>query len=425
MNARLDWKKRLKKALVTVGISFLVLIFVSAVVNSLFPRSRIYIIYYLSYPFWEIVGFFAYHIVRFGSGLIDIWIARAMGITVYALAALMLVGWLANIVTIERFFLKRKWRLVFFTGFWIVCIAMSFISKDVYFDQEGRPQKKYYKHSDGRIEFLPLELDLHPKYGELVQPVTPDVVKEAEKKKLEEMTEEALKNKGYRKTTIQTFPANADVYINLTYRGKTPLTITEQKIEGSLVVSLEGYTPQYREIKFEKSDTISLNLQPEETRHAGGFLLVVKQGLSGQDVFSNLRSELLKQKGFVTGKEEEQEFKQQLERAGGLSNQALLAWTRAKFGVDYLLFASTRYSITELGRGDVGYERIQQSLAGIRKNVITLDLEILDLKTGSNVSAFTSKAEDTSHKEMTNLSSLLQQVSSQSARRIKQEVFPK
>lgn len=340
----------------------------------------------------------------------DVWIARALALVFYAVIMFSLSAWLKKLSPPHILFSQRG-RIILFSLWCVGCIAMSFLSKNVYFSQDGKPLQKYYRHLDGRIEYFPLEMDVNPSNGEPLEFVTVELRKEEE-----------LRTLAYRQVTVESSPPNADVYLNWKHIGKTPLTITQPRTEAVLVVALNGYVPQYKDISEVTNQTISLNLRPEEAG-AKTFLTLEMRNSTNLDVSASLRSELLKRKLSVAGAIEEREFKKQLETAGGITNEAFLSWARARFGIQYAIFTKANVSAIELGKVDVGYERIQQSVQGMVRNELILDVEILDLTSGRNIATFTSKTHETVDKSMTDISSLLRQACSQIARKISQEVL--
>jgi hypothetical protein len=288
----------------------------------------------------------------------------------------------------------------------------AFLSKNVYFSQEGKPQQKYYKHDDGRIEFFPSEMDAHPMYGEPLQFVTPEIVKEAE-----------LEKQGYHIVSVESSPTNADVYLGWKHSGKTPIKLKLERSEDFLVVALKGYIPQYQKISPQKNERVSFNLSPGVPGALKRFLVVVREDLSQEDVADVLRLEFTKQKLSICGIDEQREFRQHLDTLGATPNEALLAWARAKLAVDVLVIVRVTQQTRELSSINVGYPQIQESLKGLYRVETYAETEVIDTITGQTLLSFPTDAVSTSVAKSMSAKEALAKASSQIVHRIKQELL--
>jgi len=222
--------------------------------------------------------------------------------------------------------------------------------------------------------------------------------------------------------TILSDPSGADVYLNWSHQGITPLSIKGKAGNGLLVVMKEGFVPQSKEIDLDQVGEIPFTLQTETHIKPGKVLLLLPDERQNKENFDLLRSHLLKEGLSVAGVQESDIFKKEMQRAGGLSNKAFRAWTRARFGVDILAKADVYLHTKDLGKQAYGYEGIQESLQGTYRTEAKIEVETIDLRTGDHTASFSATAAAFANDESRSAHEALGKAATRTARLARQKI---
>ncbi len=341
----------------------------------------------------------------------DVWIARALALVFYAIVMFSLAGWIKNLSPPNILFSKRG-RILLFSTWCVGCIAMSFLSKNVYFSQEGTPQKRYYRHPDCSIESFPIEMDYHPIYGKPLRLITTEIVEEAENRKAGNLT-----------ARLTSIPAGAQIFFNWKYEGTTPATMTKQNLSGHWIIVKDGYVPELREqLDCAGGDSLVIALRPQTQNEKMKALLDIQDGPASSEIFQLMSDELTRREFLIVDQGSASDFKKAWDESGGLKNRALVAWARAEFGADILLVMNVRQYSKDLGETDVGYHQIQESLKGVYRAETTADIEIVDTKSGETVSFFSIGGQSTSLGESKSLRESLSKALYKAAEKITKEI---
>lgn len=342
---------------------------------------------------------------------INVWTARVIAIIFDALVIYSLSAPLRRLSP-HYFFLTRRGRIILVSLWCVACIAMSVRSENVFFTQDGKPAQKYYQGPDGSIEYFPLEMNVNPSNGEPLRLVTTELRKKEE-----------LIDRGYKEVRVVSSPPNAGVYLNWQFIGNTPLQIVRTDIHGILVIALNGYSPQYKDISSVNSDSVTFDLKEDFPISSKKYLLIVREGSTDHGLLRILNSEFLDGGLSLVDAQGAREFNQNFENLGGTANLALLAWARAKFGADFLVITTADESERELGKSDVGYSAIQKSLQGIYRVETTAATQVINTHTGELLFSFDSHATSTSVDKLASASESLSKVSKGIANRIRRETM--
>ncbi len=149
-----------------------VLVIAAPLVLLLFPISVLKIVFF---PFW--VAFSQLTILVIEQTAWDEWISRAVALAIYSISSISLIGWVGSLIFPPKFIFKKECRVPIMVVGCVIYVAMSFITRDMYFNPiTGVPLKKAYENKDGKIEFFPLEMNYHPVTGEMLSLVTKEIV---------------------------------------------------------------------------------------------------------------------------------------------------------------------------------------------------------------------------------------------------------
>ena len=124
----------------------------------------------------------------------------------------------------------------------------------------------------------------------------------------------------------------------------------------------------------------------------------------------------------VAGAQESEVFKNELRQAGGLSNTVFLAWSRPRFGVDILLKSDVYLHTKDLGKQNYGYEGIQETLKGTFRTEAKIEVESVDLRTGSHIASFSGAASAFANDEPSSIHEALGKAAVQIARAARQKI---
>jgi hypothetical protein len=217
---------------------------------------------------------------------------------------------------------------------------------------------------------------------------------------------------------VRSVPDGADVYLDWVRRGRTPLRLENGKIAGLLVIVKEGHRAYFRHLNSGDNTGVDVNLQVEGKRLRTRMLLFS----DAEESLGSLRNRLAEEGFTVLGSEEAREFQRELRRAGGLSNVALRAWARAKFGADLLVKARIQQSSRELSDQELGYLGIREAVKGAIRAEVVIDLEAIDLHTGEHLTALSSKGSSFSLDQAQAFQKAAAQAATESAKLLRQRI---
>ncbi len=306
----------------------------------------------------------------------------------------------------------------------------------------GEAQVWYYQYPDGSFEFYD-KPGYHPVTGTPLKPATQQVYfewKQMEKPKSRSSSdvparpasgptaEKAVEKVDQQRVEpakpprpaveVRSNPDEADVYLDWVRRGRTPLRLENGKIAGLLVVVKEGHQAYFRHLSSGENVSLDVNLQVEGKRPRTRILLFSDFG----EGLGSLKNRLVEEGFSVLGSEEAREFQRELNRAGGLSNTALRAWARAKFGAGLLLKARFQRSSRELSDQELGYLGIREAVKGAIRAEVVIDLEAIDLGSGEHLTAFSSKGSSFSLDRAQAFQMAASQAANESAKLLRQRI---
>jgi hypothetical protein len=308
----------------------------------------------------------------------DIWIARALALIFYAVVMFSLSALLKKLSPPHILFNKRGRILLF--SFWCAgCIAMSFLSKDIWFNQKGEPQKKYYRLSDCSIKIFPIELDIDPYSGKPLKPITPQIVEEIESKKA-----------GYVTLRVTSFPTDAEIYYNWIYKGNTPAIIKQESLKGNWIIVKDGYAPELKDkLDCNGADSLVLSLRPQQNNQQKKILIELQEGPLANKIYELMSYELEKRKFLLADANSLEVFKRAFNEAGGLENKAFRAWVSSKLHIAYILSMKAEYFVKDLGD-----ER------PVLKNTYSISValrgQIIEVNSGQKITEISGRAETVS-----------------------------
>jgi hypothetical protein len=222
---------------------------------------------------------------------------------------------------------------------------------------------------------------------------------------------------------IKSYPTGANVYFNWNHQGQTPLKIESQNIKGILVAVKEGFAADYKNIEIFHDDSVVFDLHQIQLNRSLKVLLMITDDSRIDDGSNSIRMALLESGLQAVGIREETEVREQIESAGGISNPALLAWMRTRFGIGFILFYNLSNHTTELSKQDVGYPGLQDALKGMYRTEVAMGVEILDARTGNTILSFAEKGEDVSVDKSKTMRELTRKLSAKSAERVKSAIL--
>jgi hypothetical protein len=265
----------------------------------------------------------------------------------------------------------------------------------------GDAQVWYYQYPDGALEFYD-KPGFHPVTGTPLQPVTQQIYfewRKTQKAKTSVVvgqggTPSAPVAVGGQPTkqvlSVRSDPQGADAYLDWKAVGATPVTLEGRVSGGLLVVVREGRQAGFRRLTAAETSYLEFSLPPESSRSRVRLLLVMAEGLPG-DSFAALRTRLVEEGFTVLGPEEATEFQQEVARAGGLSHRGLRAWARSRFDTDLVVTARFRETSRPLGDQELSYLGIREAVKGAVRSEASVDLDVVDLRSGDYVTAVSTK----------------------------------
>jgi hypothetical protein len=179
---------------------------------------------------------------------------------------------------------------------------------------------------------------------------------------------------------VHSDPEHAEVFLNWSSKGRTPLWLHGVDIAGFLVVTLDGYRPWFGDITHKESGQRAVRLRAEEPYPQTRLLLVMTES-TPPDTFYVLRSELIAHGFTVPEQSDATEFARMAGAAGGHS-PALHAWARAQFNTRMLVRARMHESNRKLGEQS-------PALTGTVRSLVNLNLDLYDLTSGAQQTTIT------------------------------------
>ena len=220
---------------------------------------------------------------------------------------------------------------------------------------------------------------------------------------------------------VQTEPAGAEVFLDWTRKGKTPLRLEGESIGGLLVVVKAGHQAWFREVSYRTSEALDLELPPEPL-HPPARLLLMIAGEPSSDSFSSL-NDSLGQEGFVVlGSEEARDFAEREERANGLSHEGFRAWARARFDTDLLVRAQIQQSSREIADQELGFPDIREAAKGTIRANARVELRVFDLRSGTQVATVSGQGDSFALDRAQGIQKALVQASAAVAQELRQQV---
>ena len=134
-----------------------------------------------------------------------------------------------------------------------------------------------------------------------------------------------------------------------------------------------------------------------------------------------LRNLLLREGLSVAGLEENQLFRNALLDAGGVSNKALRAWARSKFGVNVLIKTNVYEDSRDLGTQSYGHKGVEDILGGAYRSAVRIMVETIDLRTGEQVLSLESQGSAFAKEEPRAQREALTKEAAQAAKAIRQK----
>jgi len=151
---------------------------------------------------------------------------------------------------------------------------------------------------------------------------------------------------------VDSAPDGADVYLDWTRKGRTPLWLNGVSIAGFLVIVKDGQQPWFRAVDYRESGELRMTLSPEAS-YPSRRLLLVPASETLPDAFVHLRTELAGAGFSMPGIEDIRAFEQAEREAGGLSHHGLRAWARGTFDTRLLIKVRVHEGRRDPGGGGV------------------------------------------------------------------------
>lgn len=220
---------------------------------------------------------------------------------------------------------------------------------------------------------------------------------------------------------VRTEPAGAEVFLDWTRKGKTPLRLEGERIGGLLVVVKAGHQAWFREVSYQASDALALELPPEPLHPPTRLLLMIAGEPSSGSLFSLKDS--LGQEGFVVlGSEEARDFAEREEQAKGLSHEGFRAWARARFDTDLLVRAQVQQSSREIAAQELGFPEIREAAKGTIRAHARFELRVFDLRSGTQVATVSGQGDSFALDRAQGMQKALVQASMAVAQELRQQV---
>ncbi|MBI3302429.1 MAG: PEGA domain-containing protein [Deltaproteobacteria bacterium] len=220
---------------------------------------------------------------------------------------------------------------------------------------------------------------------------------------------------------VRTDPAGAEVFLDWRLKGKTPLRLEGESIGGLLVVVKEGHQAWFRQVSYQTSDALDLDLPPEPLRPPTRLLLMIS-GEPSSDSFSSLKDSLGNEGFVVLGSEEARDFEEREERAQGLSHEGFRAWARARFDTDLLVRAQVHQSSREIAEQELGFPDIREAAKGTIRTNARIELRVFDLRSGTQVASVSGHGDSFALDRAQSSQKALVQASAAVAKELRQQV---
>lgn len=175
---------------------------------------------------------------------------------------------------------------------------------------------------------------------------------------------------------VDSVPDGADVYLNWTRKGRTPLWLNGVSIAGFLVIVKDGQQPWFGDIDYREAATLAVTL-PVATASPRTHLLLVIDDSAPSETFAILRAQLTDHGFTVPRREEADVFQRTATAASGLTHPAFRSWARAHFNTRALLQARVRVQRRGLGEQS-------RVLTDAMRVVVEVDCDVYDLRTGGH-----------------------------------------
>jgi hypothetical protein len=179
---------------------------------------------------------------------------------------------------------------------------------------------------------------------------------------------------------IHSEPADAEVFLNWTSKGRTPLWLNGIDIAGFLVVTKDGHRPWFGDITHKESGQRAVRLSAEDSYPQTRLLLVMTES-NPPDTFYALRSDLIAQGFTVPEQSDAKEFARMASSAGAHS-AALHAWARTQFNTRTLVRARMYETSRKLGEQS-------PALTATVRSLVNLNLDLYDLDSGAQQTTIT------------------------------------
>ena len=180
---------------------------------------------------------------------------------------------------------------------------------------------------------------------------------------------------------LRTVPDDAEVFLDWSLKGNTPLWLNGVEINGFLMVMKDGYRPWFRRSDFRESTDIPITLSVEEPYSPLQLLLVTNPNVPTNTIFI-LRAALGKAGFSFPGTEAMDEFRAIEHSAGGLTNPVFRAWTRTRFNTNFLVTANVLESQRDMSEQ-------ARELSGVVKSDVDVNLDIYALQSGLSIAQIT------------------------------------
>jgi hypothetical protein len=177
--------------------------------------------------------------------------------------------------------------------------------------------------------------------------------------------------------TLRSVTEEADVFLDWTFKGRTPLLLNGVTLSGLLVVAKDGYQPWFQEINYREDRDLPLALT-SRTSYPSQRLLLVPQTPTTPTTLDQLRTKLAEGGFSIPSGDDIRAFEEAERSAGGLTNIALCAWARGRFDTKVLIKAKIREEQRDLAAQS-------PILGGTVRVVVYADLDVYDLVRGKHV----------------------------------------
>jgi hypothetical protein len=172
-------------------------------------------------------------------------------------------------------------------------------------------------------------------------------------------------------------PEEADVFLDWTFKGRTPLLLNGATITGLLVVAKDGYQPWFGEINYREDRDLPLTLTSRAS-YPSHRVLLVPQTPTTLNTLDQLRTKLSEGGFSIPSGDDVRVFEEAERTAGGLTNMGLCAWARARFDTKVLIKAKIREEQRDLAAQS-------PVLGGTVRVVAHADFDVYDLARGKHV----------------------------------------